>query len=161
MIKQLIKNIFLRFLELEDNNTQYYYCHREFDSNVTKFESLSNANVLVLKTGLPFMYIEPIMRIFQCIYDDNYYIFEENSRHIVEMLDDNLEEDFYSDLIKRLYSLEDIDAWFEYFEITKEEDIGENQRYNTIPIIDDRYKSRRYKEKQEIYTIQKLIIMIE
>ena len=71
----LIDNILKYYQNLENESTGEikYYCHTEFDSNVTEFEGLSNSNKIILKTKLSVNFISGLMKIFQAI--DSFSIF--------------------------------------------------------------------------------------
>jgi hypothetical protein len=180
-IINLVKNILTYYENLSESTTQLgsnasgeqnlqnqhndyiYYCHTEFDSNTTEFESLSNANKIVLKTKLNKNYIPGIMRLFQCIYDNNYWIFE-SDEWIVNIYGDlelNLSEEQKLSLLMH----ENTDEWIQVFdkfnenenyidpEISDEENnyIGNERIYENIPSVDNSYTNIR--KRQKVYTI--------
>ena len=156
-IKDLIKNILEHYVELEgqSNNKILYYCHNEFDSNVTEFEGLSNCNKIVLKSKLSKKYIPIIMLIFQAIYDDNYYMFEDTSfaSSLYYDLDIEATEEMYKDLM----SYENTNSWLELLKLYSESHdieyrfVGNERCYESLPMVEDDYY--RSNKKQKIYTI--------
>lgn len=68
---------FLKKKEFNSYASKYYYVQTEFDSNVTDFEALSNANLLILCSSLHTKYVIILMWIFQAVWDDNYCYFED------------------------------------------------------------------------------------
>lgn len=61
-----------------DRKKYKFYARTEFDSNLTEFEALSNKRLIILKTKLPEDDASIIIRIFQMIYDRNFYLDEWN-----------------------------------------------------------------------------------
>ena len=107
-IKNLVKNILQFYIEKEKNNNNkiHFYAHDEWDSNQTDFEALSNERRIILKTQLTDNKdISIIFNLFQGIYDNNLWIFDE-------------EEDFFNiesdEERKELFSNKDITIWIKY-----------------------------------------------
>jgi hypothetical protein len=78
MIKELVKNILTHYKNKEDTEGGKYlfFTHTECDSNLTDFEGFSNENRIVLKSSLNKNDVLLIMRLFQSVYDDNYWVFD-------------------------------------------------------------------------------------
>lgn len=169
---ELIKNILNKYIEYEmESNLDYkYYCHREIDSNVTNFEGLSNCNKIVIKSKLNHKQMSTIMILFQCIYDSNYYIFENTDNNYLidyDSVDDNI-------LVK--LSKYDLEEWLKLFEkdenydenndenndekSDKHNDIENNTIINNVQIFDDvPYYEKKY-IKQKIYSLNDIIDLI-
>ena len=157
----LIDNILKYYQNLENESTGEikYYCHTEFDSNVTEFEGLSNSNKIILKTKLSVNFISGLMKIFQAIYDDNYYFFEDEN--ILYEIYDDLEMTCDYNVINELMSYNNVDAWIELLQLYFQNSIDEETNhvfaleiYDEIPkFTNSYYKS---KKKQKIFTIQKI-----
>ena len=114
-------------VENESTNDYHYFCHTECDSNVTKFESLSNANKIVLKSKINFKYIPIIMRIFHCVYDDNYWIFECEDFIDIVYTDSNIELD--PSTLEKLKNY-NLLSWIEIFEFYYFRNYNENKYSN-------------------------------
>jgi hypothetical protein len=100
-----------------------YFVHQEFDSNVTDFEGLSNDNKIVLKSSLAYLDIFIIMKFFQMIYDDNYYLFEDADDFNAFLGDDELICDEDSDV---LFKYEDHNIWLKYLTKYYEDFVGDD-----------------------------------
>lgn len=99
-----------------------YYTNTQDDSNVTDFESLSNANVLVLHSCLQPKYIGVLMNIFQAIWDDNYWYFQQADTTSVNKFFEYANEN---------YDLQD-------YKITEGMQMyGENGRINNIAVYNE------------------------
>ena len=94
-VKVLIKNILKHYVSKEESiEGEYrYFTHDEFDgNNATKFEELSNARFIGIKSKLPEEDIVVIMSIFQEIVDDNYWKFDIDE--LMALIDnDNIDEE--------------------------------------------------------------------
>lgn len=156
----LIRNILTFYIDYEDacnSNPTLYYVHREFDSNVTEFEGLSNSNKIVLKTKLDIKLIPGIMHIFQQIYDNNYYMFEDGDWFTNVVYD---EEEISEQMINDLMNYNNVGMWLQVLnkynqdEINPDEknSIGTNDIFDSIPsVYSEYYKS---KKKQKVYTLE-------
>lgn len=164
-IINLIKEILTHYEELDSqsSNEIKYFCHNEYDSNVTEFEGLSNSNKIVLKTKINLIHIPAIMKIFQGIYDNNYYMFE--TSEFAEMIYDNCDREFTQNELNELMSYENIDSWLEVFDIYNHDSvdtdndlddgqndsyIGNERIYDSVPVPNNNYRSNK---RQKIYTI--------
>jgi len=111
-IEKLITSIIKKYNEKEKNleNIPYkYYTYYEFDANnATKFEELSNSNLIGIKSKLDKDDIIVIINIFKAICDKNYYIFD--LYFITEIInDEELENETY--LINSIKSYDNINDW--------------------------------------------------
>ena len=81
-IKEIIDNILKYYIKLEkdldlnENKSKSYYFNNEFDSNVTSFEALSNANQLGIFTNLDEVDAEIVIKILHCILLQNFFKFD-------------------------------------------------------------------------------------
>lgn len=75
--RDVCKNIlkYLQTKEKEDKSKKWV--HREFDSNQTNFEFLSNQNMIGFSSSLSGKKICVLMEIFQILFDRNYWRIEE------------------------------------------------------------------------------------
>ncbi len=157
-IVKLVKSILTHYQNLETNTSQTqpikYYAHNEFDSNVTEFEGLSNSRKIVLATSLDIKYVHVLMRIFQCVYDSNYWIFED-----IEGIADPDDIDPNGLLELLLYSDTNpgLSQWIEYLE--RAYDCSDDQMYDTIPSVDPEYYNST--KRQKIYKIEDIIKLLE
>jgi hypothetical protein len=180
-IINLAKNILTHYENLENLlefttrsqnqiNNYIYYCHSEFDSNTTEFESLSNANKIVLKTKLNKKYVPGIMRLFQCIYDNNYWIFEDNSWFGATYDDSEINLD--QNTVQSLLTYENVNEWIQVFDKFNELEgdeseqcdennnfIGNERIYEEIPNVDNSYTNIR--KRQKIYTLSDIKRLLE
>jgi hypothetical protein len=63
--------------DLAQKNSIKYYTHSESDEdNITKFDHLSNNNLIGIVCRLNPIQATIILRIFQALYDNNYWFFE-------------------------------------------------------------------------------------
>lgn len=155
-IINLIKEILSHYEELDNHSSNQikYYCHTEFDSNVTEFEGLSNCNKIVLKSKLNTIHIPGIMKIFQAIYDNNYYMFED--RDFALEIYDNNDLVFNDQHMNDLMSYENVDMWLELFDMfnndceTSDDFIHNEKIYDDVPMPSNNY---RIQKRQKIYTI--------
>jgi hypothetical protein len=111
-IENLITSIIEKYNEKEkklDNVPYKYYTYYEFDANnATKFEELSNSNLIGIKSKLDKDDIIVIINIFKAICDKNYYIF--NLDFITEIIEDEeLKDETY--LINSIQSYDNINDW--------------------------------------------------
>lgn len=155
-ITRLIKAILTHYQNLETSQTQSnptkYYVHNEFDSNVTEFEGLSNSRRIVLATPLDINHAHVLMRIFQCVYDSNYWVFED-----IESISDpdDISPEGLIGLL--LYSDTNPNPWIEYLEKAYED--SDNSTYDSVPSVDSSYYHST--KRQKIYTIQDIIKLVE
>jgi hypothetical protein len=113
-------------MESESTNEYIYSCHNEFDSNVSEFEGLSNGNYIVVKTKLNPIHMPIIMRMFQSIYDDSYWPYEDLENecyscdgYLSDLYEDYPDDEFevddipekYRELRQKLLNY-DVDEWF-------------------------------------------------
>ena len=167
--KKLVKNIVKRLYENElEYETKYrFVCHNEFDSNTTKFEALSNARLIVVKTKLSGKILILLMRAFQCIYDKNYYPFFDDDIFC------DLECPFsYNDIkILNILDPENYVTYMAYFlNLYYEEEqiskcgakyVGENEIYDKLPTPNYSYAHRDQQEfEQKVYTIKEILDLI-
>ena len=94
----------LKELELESTETipPPQYQHLEFDSQKTHFEEQSESGLVLLETNLPIGYAAVAMRLLQAVYDDSYYLPEDDHD------DNSLNE-------KDLSNLAVVDMWLKRF----------------------------------------------
>ena len=155
-ITKLVKSILTHYQSLETAqfNPIKYYAHNECDSNVTEFEGLSNSRKIVLATPLDIKHAHVLMRIFQCVYDSNYWVFED-----VESTADP--DDIDSDGILELLLYSDtnpgLSKWIEYLEKAYED--SDNSTYNSVPFVEPEYYHST--KRQKIYTIGDIIKLVE
>jgi hypothetical protein len=165
--KEIAKNILQEYIKIENNLTDdyQYYCHTEFDSNVTEFEGLSNSNKIVLKSRLDVKYIPIIMRIFHNIYEKNYwYLSEEgilNKNYIAhKFISKNRVKILSSNIINLDEWLKFLDELASIFNVKMNNNneliIYESRIYKTIPKIEPSYYPRS-KKNQKIYTLQDIV----
>lgn len=152
--KQLVKNILKHYINLENESPAeyHYYCHTEYDSNITTFEELSNANKIVLKSKINVKYIPIIMKIFQSIYDNNYWIFES----FEDFIDQDIEFDFTTlDKLKNY----DLESWCQLFEdYSQDYNIEDERVYTSVPSVDNIYS--KSKKHQKVYTLEDIINLL-
>lgn len=181
-IKTLLKKILQYYVEKENKikNTEYmFYIHTEFDSNVTEFEGLSNENKILLKSKLQIVDIPIILKIFQCIYDKNYFIFKEESLHFEECFLDYFDEDitdiYFEENRTKLFNYADLDIWIDFLTKIKTEqyncEINDLDSENTEDIEDNFDFNIKFKEipnaignsktKQKLFKIKDIIELIE
>jgi len=149
-IIKLVKSILSHYQSLETNSSIKYYAHNEFDSNVTEFEGLSNSRKIVLATSLDIKSVHVIMRIFQCVYDSNYWVFED-----VENVPDADKIDNESML--KLLTFSDPIPWISYLETTYNDE--DNDMYDSVPLVEPQYY--KTSKKQKIYKIKDIIKLAE
>lgn len=81
MTTPIAKQVCLKILDYletkEDETTKKWrvWAHNEFDSNQTNFEMLSNQRAIGLVTTLKGKHLGALMRIFQSMFDRNFYVF--------------------------------------------------------------------------------------
>jgi hypothetical protein len=165
-IINLVKQILSYYIQLEqtcESNPILYYTHTEFDSNVTEFEGLSNSNKIVLATKLDKKYIPGIMRLFQTIYDNNFYMFE-GLDWILEQI--NWEYEPSEQMISNLLSYDDMNLWLHALDqfnadADYNEDkryIGDNNFYDYVPAVcSEYYKSNK---RQKIYRLEEIVKLL-
>lgn len=178
-ILEFLKSIleFLIIKETESKNTFKYYTHLEFDSNTTKFESLSNSNKIVLNSNLDDIGIYLVMILFQSIYDENYYKFEDLTEDSIFQIDEMLFP-FTRQNLTELEILKNpiqyIVMFYYYNRNIKSEkivkrkseygEIGyieENYIYLEIPKILEKYDCKQNKDiTQKIYTIKDILDLL-
>jgi len=155
----LVKSILNYYQSLESNSSIKYYAHNEFDTNLTEFEGMSNSRKIVLATSLDPKFVPIIIRIFQCVYDSNYWIFED-----VESVSDP--DEINNEELLELLTFSNSDPWIKYLEIAYNEDLDQNGRYigneeiyNSVPSVDTIYY--KSKKQQKIYKIIDIIKLLE
>lgn len=173
---ELCKNILNLYNNKEKTTNIRYYSNCEFDSVVTEFESLSNANCLLFSSSLDLNSVELLMKIFQAVYDNNYIFFIQNLDYNF-YIDDDSEYFSYNDfeamnLFNPSNYLNFIQSYLLYNNNLKEkkgvdqynEDgrIGNIAIYNEIPEINDLFISKSQINensfpKQQIFIIQDII----
>jgi hypothetical protein len=134
MIKELVKNILTHYKNKEETEEGEYlfFTHTEFDSNVTNFEGLSNENRIVLQSSLNKIDVLLIMRLFQSVYDDNYYWIEDINEVMASFDESDIiicETD-----IEKLASYNDSGIWIKYLTMkyTEDEEDYYNQYYEQL-----------------------------
>ncbi len=153
-IINLIKSILIHYQSLEIDSTIKYYAHNECDSNVTEFEGMSNSRRIVLATSLDIKFVHVIMRIFQCVYDSDYWVFED----IESTSDlDDIDSDSLLELLTFQNSNSCLSQWIEYLERAYED--SDNQMYQSVPTVDSMYYQTT--KRQKIYTIADIIKLTE
>jgi hypothetical protein len=158
-IINLVKLILNYYQSLETTGPIKYYAHNEIDTILTEFEGLSNSRKIILATSIETKFVPIIMKIFQCVYDSNYWVFEniENSVRVGQVDDDEL-------LVLLTYS--NLNLWIKYLEMVCcgevdifETSIANEQIYTSIPPIEPKYY--RSTKRQKIYTIADIINLVE
>ncbi len=147
---KFVYDLMSKYKQLESESTSkiIYSCHNEFDSNnVTEFEGLSNGNYIVVKTKLNPVHMPTIMRMFQSIYDDNYWpyedlenecyscdyflskVYEDYPDYRYEFNDDDVPEK-YRELRQKLLNY-DVEEWFKLLTSHSEKNykLGFNTRH--------------------------------
>ncbi len=150
-ILQFVYDLMSKYKELETESTSniIYSCHNEFDSNnVCEFEGLSNGNYIVVKTKLNPIHMPEIMRMFQSIYEDNYWSYEELNHEcyscdmfLMEMY--NEEEEKTREIRDKLLKY-DVDEWFKLL-------VSHSEKHNKL----------EFNEKEEIYYVDEEKIFYE
>ena len=157
----ITKQILTEYVTIENHltNNYQYYCHTEFDSQVDKFERLSNANAIVLKTKFNPKYVPIIMNLFHNIYTSNYWYFSEEG-----ILDDSFTgHDLLNEQRFDILSSNNINIneWMSYInELASKNTISTNRRKETFVKDEQIYTSipRCYQnQKQKIYTLQNIL----
>lgn len=67
----------LKYLQTKEKEDKKKWVHREFDSNQSNFEYLSNQDVIGFSSSLSGKKIGALMTIFQGLFDHNYWRIEE------------------------------------------------------------------------------------
>jgi hypothetical protein len=179
-------------VESESTSDYIYICHNEFDgNNVSEFEGLSNGNYIVVKTKLNLVYMPTIMRMFQSIYDDNYWPYEdlENECYSCDMylsevydydIDGEIPEE-HREIREKLLNY-DVDEWFKLLtsyaekkyklKHNKDEDshyVEEERIFYEPPkknyYEEDKYEVEKDNESnlytQKFYTLDNILEMLE
>lgn len=174
--KELAKKILQEYSKLEETrdtlDTYYsylYYCHTEFDSNVTEFEGLSNSNKIVVKSKLNSKYMPIVMQIFQNIYDNNYWRLSKSDTD--GFISFAIEYDYFKLTKKELNRLNnyDFNEWMNFLEKYSNQykirynegikSVDEERIYDEIPTIDTQYYPGS-KKQQKVYTLTDIIKLI-
>lgn len=80
--REIVKRILKHMQTKEDKTkTKKIWSHREFDSNQTNFEFLSNQDVIGFATTLKGKDVGLLMHLFQCLFDHNSYSMEDFMNH--------------------------------------------------------------------------------
>jgi hypothetical protein len=153
-IIKLVNDLLVYLISLDSGSNPKYYCHSEYDSGLTNFERLSNDNAIILKTSLNYKYIPTVMTLFQCIYDKNYYIFENDSGFLDSIDELNLNKE----LTKSLFEKYDFNSWIQVFNIynkqfkldKKNRKIANENIYNNVPPL------QNSSQTQKIYTLKNI-----
>lgn len=94
-----------------ENKPVYYSCNNEFDSNVTVFEMLSNAQLIVVASHLSEVRQKALVAILYALYSGNYWRFnaEEEDGDCMIYTDDDLTD-------KDITALQayNVKAWYDY-----------------------------------------------
>lgn len=110
LIEQIINHYVKKEKKLKTKDHPYkYFTYSEFDCNTSKFEELSNNNLIGIKSKLPEEDINIIFQIFHALYDNNYYIID--YEFIIILLEMNDSNNIDSDYINLLKSYNNIDIW--------------------------------------------------
>jgi hypothetical protein len=187
----LIKQILTHYIELEkscESNPTLYYTHTEWDSHLTEFEGLSNSNKIVFESKLDKKFIPGIMGIFQSIYDNNFWKFED-TEWVEDCVYGDLDpsdpeypsETFISTLIEYT-TANSLSKWLEVLdkfnsnEANDNEDndesnqyIGSNKIWNYIPVINSDLQPSTLnvpsasgkKRRQKVYTLEKILKLLD
>jgi hypothetical protein len=155
----------------------HYSCNNEVDSNVTEFEMLSNARMIVIASHLPEIKQAALVSILHALYSNNYWVFnaEDPDGDCIIYQDEKLNENMIEKLAN--YNLK---AWCDYLFTGKTTPLPVDCSYDlTKPAVEleyyshdiyvDEYKKRNNgvlpdngivkRPTQKIYTIDKLITM--
>ena len=182
IIKQIIKNI-LTYYQNKDNGIidgQYrYFAYRTGDDNLTNTEIKMINNQIILRLKLNDFDAYILLRIMLCIYEKNYYLFD-NPTFIQEVYDDNNLNINIDDIYNIITNSEMyIGKWIEYLNLLVEQNniddytqddaldyyndifdkygthVNNLQVYKKVPLIlDTRLK------KQNIYDINDMLEII-
>jgi len=160
-IINLIKSILNHYQSLETTSPIKYYAHNEIGSIFTEFEGLSNSRKIILATSIDKKFVPMIMIIFQCIYDSNYWVFEQ-----IEVFAKPNQIDNEGVLELLTYSSTSSSSWINYLEIAYHGElnvsgnmISKEQIYDSIPPIEPKYYCSN--KRQKVYTISDIIKFIE
>lgn len=128
MIKELVKNILTHYKEKEEKEggEKIFFTHDEYSSHVTEFEGLSNEKRIVLQSSLNKIDVLIIMRLFQNVYDDNYYRFEDTNEFMVEF-EETTDMTISEADHEKLASYSDSKIWIKYLTMLYEEDEAEEE----------------------------------
>lgn len=146
--KEFAKKILQEYAKIEESldNSYTYYCHTEYDSNVTEFEGLSNSNKIVLKSKINSKYIPIIIGLFQDIYDNNYWRLSKSNAdgYIYFAIDDDFQ--LTDEEIEKLNNY-DLQEWMTFLD-----------KYSN-KYIDHKYSIDSNKE-QIVYTLADIVNLI-
>lgn len=168
--KEFSKKILQEYVKIEESldNSYNYYCHTEYDSNVTEFEGLSNSNKIVLKSKINSKYIPIIIGLFQDIYDNNYWRLSKSyiDGYIYFAIDDDFQ--LTDEEIEKLnnYDLQEwmtfLDKYSNKYIVKKNKSeyfVEEIRIYKQLPNIDHKYSIDSNKE-QIVYTLADIVNLI-
>lgn len=188
-VMKFVYDLLAKYKELETKSkSNYIYgCHNEFDAyNATEFEELSNNMCIVVKTKLNPIHMVSIMRMFQSIYDDNYWPYEDleygdcfNCDIMLNKLYDDypydeteefIVPDEYAELRQKLVD-GDVDEWFKlYTSIAKKNYVlrssvwSNGVRYfsveSEIIFFSQPKNKNKYNGKQIVYTLDDIMEMV-
>ena len=181
-IKRIIFNILTYYSNKENDTideTIRYFAYRTSDDNLTNFEKKSLNNQIILQSKLNDSDAFILLRIMLCIFEKNYYLFD-NSTFIQEIYDDNDLHISIDDIYNMITNSETyICKWIEYLNLLAEQDniedymqddelnnyqhnfdrfgthVNNLQVYKRVPSIIDSVRS-----KQNVYTINDMLELI-
>lgn len=156
--KKLVETILSYYAEKEKkaSGPKMYFTNTEFDSNVSVFEGLSNANRLGLISKLPLKSAKVVLAILQAILSENFWIFDAE-----EFLqeDDFLEELFPEEesldtLIEKLKKYKNLKMWIKVLESQLPEEIHVS---DSLPEVNTDYDIKGFgKFKQKYFRISEI-----
>jgi hypothetical protein len=166
--KQIYKSILTYFMNEENtlNNTYSYYANRCSDSNLTKFETKSNENKILVQSKLNDGDVYIILRILQNLYDNTYYLFDYD--YINDVYYDNDIEFSNEEYINMLNNPNDVEKWLDYLtylvnehQIDDFENINEyneeNNKFGYKICGMQKYQKNPTGNKNNIYTLDKIM----
>lgn len=168
--KTVIVNLLKMFAEMEEkSDLKYkYYCLNDSDrSNCIHFGSLSNGNLIVLKSKFPEIYLPTIMTLFQGLYDKSDYplrqlVYDAEEVTGLRYFDEDDREDYYDGVSFEGCEDKLLELFMEEVAVNGKNEYDEDNYvkevfiYNKVPKT--RYDIVNYKiVSQEVYTLDDVI----
>ena len=154
IIKQVIYNVLTYYQNKENDTTDgkyRYFAYRIGDDNLTNFEKKSLDNQIILRSKLIDSDAYILLRIMLCIYEKNYFLFD-NPTFIQEVYDDNDLNINIDDIRNMITNSETyINKWIEYLNLLVEQDDIED--YTEDDAL-DKYQNNYDRFGTQIYNLQ-------